>query len=60
VIAGISSWLSSGVAPAECARHAGHSLAVIFRVEAKILTQIEDRANRGIDAAMREWDAVGT
>jgi integrase len=55
-LAGISFWLSSGVDPAECARRAGHSLAVLFRVYAKILAQNEDRANRRIDAAIREWD----
>lgn len=54
--AGISFWLSSGVDPAECARRAGHSLSVMFRVYAKVLAQAEDRANRRIEAAMREWD----
>ncbi|MGP4112285.1 tyrosine-type recombinase/integrase [Streptomyces sp. 4N509B] len=59
-LAGISFWLSSGVDPAECARRAGHSLAVLFRVYAKILAHNEDRANRRIEAAIREWDAAGT
>lgn len=53
--AGVSLWLSSGVDPAECARRAGHSLAVLFRVYAKVLAQSQDRANRRIDAAMKEW-----
>ncbi|RLL68383.1 tyrosine-type recombinase/integrase [Streptomyces sp. Z26] len=53
--AGVSFWLSSGVDPAECARRAGHSLAVMFRVYAKVLAQAEDRANRRIEAAMDEW-----
>ncbi|TDC24499.1 site-specific integrase [Streptomyces sp. 8K308] len=54
--AGVSFWLSSGVDPAECARRAGHSLAVLFRVYAKILAQNEERSNQRIEAAMREWD----
>ncbi|MDT0443436.1 tyrosine-type recombinase/integrase [Streptomyces sp. DSM 41886] len=54
--AGVSFWLSSGVDPAECARRAGHSLTVLFRVYAKILAQNEERSNQRIEAAMREWD----
>ncbi|WP_425336652.1 hypothetical protein [Streptomyces profundus] len=42
--------------PAECARRAGHSLAVLFRVYAKVLTRSEERSNRPIDTAMREWN----
>lgn len=57
--AGISFWLSSGVDPAECARRAGHSLAVMFRIYAKVLSQGEDRANRRIDKAMEEWKQKG-
>ncbi|MET7701332.1 site-specific integrase [Streptomyces sp. NPDC005485] len=53
--AGISFWLSSGVDPAEVARRAGHSLAVLFRVYAKVLAQSQERANRRIDAALEEW-----
>ncbi|MFF0723623.1 site-specific integrase [Streptomyces sp. NPDC004134] len=54
--AGVSLWLSSGVDPAECARRAGHSLAVLFRVYAKVLAQAEDRANGRIEAALKEWE----
>ena len=53
--AGISFWLSSGVDPAECARRAGHSLAVMFRIYAKVLAQSQERANRRIDQALNEW-----
>lgn len=53
--AGISFWLSSGVDPAECARRAGHSLSVMFRIYATVLAQGRDRANRRIDDAMKEW-----
>ncbi|MEI7032357.1 site-specific integrase [Streptomyces pratensis] len=54
--AGVSFWLSSGVDPMECARRAGHTIAVLFRVYAKVLAQTQDRANHRIDAAMREWN----
>jgi hypothetical protein len=33
--AGVSLWLESGVSPAEVARRAGHSIAVLFRFQAK-------------------------
>ncbi|MDT0267637.1 hypothetical protein RM844_15220 [Streptomyces sp. DSM 44915] len=54
--AGVSFWLSSGVDPAECARRAGHSLSVLFRVYAKVLAQSEERSNRRIETALREWE----
>jgi site-specific recombinase XerD len=54
--AGVSFWLSSGVDPMECARRAGHTIAVLFRVYAKVLAQTQDRANRRIDKALREWN----
>ncbi|MFD0571772.1 tyrosine-type recombinase/integrase [Kitasatospora gansuensis] len=44
--AGISGWLASGVAPAECARRAGHSIAVLHRVYAKCIHGDEERANQ--------------
>ncbi|MFF7454768.1 tyrosine-type recombinase/integrase [Kitasatospora sp. NPDC008115] len=44
--AGISLWLASGVAPAECARRAGHSVAVLLRIYAKCIHGDEDHANR--------------
>lgn len=40
----------------ECARRAGHTIAVLFRVYAKVLAQAQERANHRIDAAMREWN----
>ncbi|NUL05809.1 site-specific integrase [Streptomyces lunaelactis] len=54
--AGVSFWLSSGVDPMECARRAGHTIAVLFRVYAKVLAQAQERANHRIDAALREWN----
>lgn len=40
----------------ECARRAGHTVAVLFRVYAKALAQTQERANRRTDAALREWN----
>lgn len=54
--AGVSFWLSSGVDAGECARRAGHSIAVLHRVYAKVLDQTQERANSRIDAALREWN----
>ncbi|WP_371497659.1 tyrosine-type recombinase/integrase [Kitasatospora sp. NBC_00374] len=54
--AGISLWLNSGVDPAECARRAGHSIAVLLRVYAKCLDGATDAANRRIAEALSEWD----
>jgi integrase len=53
--AGVSFWLFSGVDPMEVARRAGHSVAVLLRVYAKVLAQSQDRANRQIEAGLREW-----
>ncbi|MEU8548308.1 hypothetical protein AB0C81_15175 [Streptomyces roseoverticillatus] len=53
--AGIPFWLHSGVDPAECARRAGQSIEVMFRVYAKVLAAGQERANRRIEAAMKEW-----
>lgn len=53
--AGVSFWLFSGVDAMEVARRAGHSVAVLLRVYAKVLAQAQDRANRQIEAGLREW-----
>ncbi|RCG20787.1 site-specific integrase [Streptomyces diacarni] len=57
--AGVSFWLSSGVDPMECARRAGHSVAVLLRVYAKVLARTQEIANRRIDDALREWGQAG-
>jgi hypothetical protein len=54
--AGVSFWLRSDVDPMECARRAGHTIAVLFRVYAKVLAQTQERANRRIEAALQEWN----
>lgn len=54
--AGVSFWLSSGVDAMECARRAGHIVAVLHKVYAKVLDQTREHANSRIDAALREWN----
>lgn len=51
--AGISLWIKAGVEPPEVARRAGHSLAVLYRVYAKILRGRESQANQLIDKALQ-------
>ncbi|MER7702809.1 hypothetical protein ABTX81_07935 [Kitasatospora sp. NPDC097605] len=51
--AGISLWLASGVAPTECARRAGHSIAVLLRVYAKCIHGDEEHAYRLIAERLR-------
>ncbi|MBT2367154.1 site-specific integrase [Streptomyces sp. ISL-10] len=43
--AGISLWIKAGVDPAEVARRAGHSLAVLYRFYARLLRGQQGRAN---------------
>ncbi|MFC5719850.1 tyrosine-type recombinase/integrase [Streptomyces gamaensis] len=52
--AGISLWIQAGVEPPEVARRAGHSLAVLYRVYAKILNGRQGHANRLIAEALRD------
>ncbi|WP_274916817.1 tyrosine-type recombinase/integrase [Streptomyces sp. WZ-12] len=51
--AGISLWITSGVAPTEVARRAGHSVAVLYKFYAKVLDGQRDQANALIERAMR-------
>ncbi|MEU1624124.1 hypothetical protein ABZ746_01990 [Streptomyces sp. NPDC020096] len=51
--AGVSLWLMSGVAPAEVARRAGHSIAVLFRFYAKVVHGSQQRTNEQIEHALR-------
>ncbi|MFJ8026722.1 hypothetical protein [Streptomyces sp. NPDC096311] len=50
--AGVSLWLESGVSPAEVARRAGHSIAVLFRFYAKAIHRNQARANQQIQQAL--------
>ncbi|QPP07562.1 site-specific integrase [Streptomyces bathyalis] len=54
--AGVSLWLSSGVPPAEVARRAGHSIAVLFRFYAKAIHGQEQQANERIERALNRPD----
>lgn len=49
----VSLWLESGVSPAEVARRAGHSIAVLFRFYAKALHGGQDATNEKIESALR-------
>ncbi|MFI9245747.1 hypothetical protein ACIGXF_24925 [Streptomyces sp. NPDC053086] len=50
--AGVSLWLDSGVSPAEVARRAGHSIAVLFRFYAEAIHRNQRRANQQIERAL--------
>ncbi|GAA2064094.1 hypothetical protein GCM10009801_08470 [Streptomyces albiaxialis] len=50
--AGISLWIKARVAPAEVARRAGHSLAVLFRFYAKLLRGGQAQDNKRISLAL--------
>ncbi|MCD0482050.1 tyrosine-type recombinase/integrase [Streptacidiphilus sp. ASG 303] len=53
--AAVSLWLNSGVDPAEVARRAGHSIAVLLRVYAKCLDGATAQANQRISQALEKW-----
>ncbi|MEV5578793.1 hypothetical protein AB0L39_09555 [Streptomyces parvus] len=48
----VSLWLESGVSPAEVARRAGHSIAVLFRFYAEAIHGSEDRDNALIESRL--------
>lgn len=50
--AGVSLWIKAGVDPAEVARRAGHSPAVLWRFHAKILQGQQHHANQLIDVEL--------
>jgi integrase len=52
--AGISLWITAGIPPAEAARRAGHSLAVLYRIYAKALRGSQHGTNQLIAAALRD------
>jgi integrase len=56
--AGISLWIKAGVEPPEVARRAGHSLAVMYKVYARILRGRQTHANHLITAALEESGVV--
>ena len=56
--AGVSLWLESGVSPAEVARRAGHSIAVLFRFYAKAIHRGQQHANEQIARALEAADGL--
>ncbi|MFE9699459.1 tyrosine-type recombinase/integrase [Streptomyces sp. NPDC006270] len=54
--AGVSLWLESGVSPAEVARRAGHSIAVLFRFYAKAIRRNQHHANQQIERSLEASD----
>ncbi|MFK4146195.1 hypothetical protein [Streptomyces sp. NPDC004065] len=57
--AGVSLWLESGVSPAEVARRAGHSIAVLFRFYAKAIHRNQQHANQQIERALKAEEEGG-
>jgi hypothetical protein len=54
--AGVSLWLEAGVSPAEVARRAGHSIAVLFRFYAKAIHRNQQHSNEQIERALEAAD----
>lgn len=52
--AGVSTWLNAGVPPTQVAAWAGHSVAVLLQIYAKVVVGQEDAARRRIDAVLGE------
>lgn len=56
--AGVSTWLSSGVAPAQVAEWAGHGVAVLLKVYAKCIDGQDVEAKRRIEEALGMNDSA--
>lgn len=52
--AAVSTWLNAGVAPAQVAEWAGHSVAVLLRIYAKCIAGQQDEAMRRISDATQD------
>lgn len=50
----VSTWLGSGVPSTQVAEWAGHSVAVLHQVYAKVVAGQEDSARRRIEEALRD------
>ena len=57
--AAVSTWLSAGVAPAQVAEWAGHTVDVLLRVYAKCIAGQQDEAKRRIEEATRPQEDDG-
>jgi integrase len=56
----VSTWLNGGVQPAQVAKWAGHSVAVLLRVYARCIDGQDQIAKRRIEDALSEGDAEAT
>jgi len=52
----VSTWLAAGVPSTQCAEWAGHSVAVLHQIYAKVIAGLEDAAHDRIEAALG-WTA---
>jgi hypothetical protein len=48
----VSTWLAAGVPSTQCAEWAGHSVAVLHQIYAKVIGGLEDAAHRRIEKAL--------
>jgi integrase len=48
----VSTWLAAGVPSTQCAEWAGHSVAVLHQIYAKVIAGLEDAAHRRIEKAL--------
>jgi integrase len=48
----VSTWLAAGVPSSQCAEWAGHSVAVLHQVYAKVISGLEAAAHRRIEEAL--------
>jgi hypothetical protein len=53
-LAALSAWLSAGADPQAVARRAGHSVAVLLRVYARLVHKSDDAINAKISARLRQ------
>jgi integrase len=55
----VSTWLAAGVPSTQCAEWAGHSVAVLHQIYAKVIAGLESAAHPRIERAL-DWhgDAV--
>ena len=50
----VSTWLAAGVPSTQCAEWAGHSVAVLHQIYAKVIAGLESAAHQRIEQAL-DW-----
>ena len=59
----VSTWLAAGVPSTQCAEWAGHSVAVLHQIYAKVISGLEAAAHQRIEAALgwegETWEEIG-